>query len=83
MCYSSHQMSAPGGSQVNKFQQVSSLSHHLSLVGEGGPYTVRSHVQMVQGHEGSLYSEDQYIMGNGHMRNPPPQLWWGVASRPT
>ena len=49
VCFSSHHMSVlvmslAGGSQVKKFEQVSSLGHQMSLA--GGPVTVRSHVQM-------------------------------------
>ena len=40
---------------MNKFEQVSSLGHQISLA--GGPYTVRAHVQ-----GWSLYSEVQCIM---------------------
>ena len=46
--FSSHQMSAPreGGTQVNKFEQVSSLGHQISLAGgrAGGPCSMRSHI---------------------------------------
>ena len=57
--FGSHQMSSPGegrggGPQVNKFEQVSSLGHQISLaVGRAW---------------GSLYDKVQCIIGNGgHM----------------
>ena len=55
-----HRMSVPGGGglQVNKFEQVSSDSHQMSLAGSwGGPWPG----------EGALYSEVQCIMGNSPM----------------
>ena len=38
MCLSSHhQMSLVRSSQINKFEQVSSNGHQVSLAGEAGP----------------------------------------------
>ena len=34
-CFSSHQMSALGGAEVNRFEEVSSLAHQMSLAGQG------------------------------------------------
>ena len=50
-------------SEVNKFEQVSSGGHQISLVGGGGLVL-----------EGSLYSEVQCFMGNGHMGHPQNRL---------
>ena len=69
-----------GGPEVNKFEQVSSDGHQMSLAGD--PCTVRSYVWMGPGsvlRVGSLYagmgrvgdpvySEVQCSMGNGQMR---------------
>ena len=58
-CFTSHQMSAPGGfSQVNKFEQVSNLGHQMSLTGSAGSGP-RVSVQRELGSVGSLYSEVQ------------------------
>ena len=43
-----------GGPQVNKFQQASSLGHQMSLEANGGPCTVRSHVQREGGQDQGL-----------------------------
>ena len=38
VCFNSvHQMSLPGCPQINKFEQVSSNGHQVSLAGEAGP----------------------------------------------
>ena len=78
-----------GGPQVKKFEQVSSLHHQMSIAWGSSSEQVwtglqflppditnrgcpmRSHVQRGPG---SLYSEVQCIMGNGHMENTPPHL---------
>ena len=54
---------------MNKFEQVSSLDHQLSLavrvgLGVGDSCTMKSHVG------GSLYGEVQCVMCNGHMGPP-------------
>ena len=54
-----------GGPQVNKFEQVSSDGHKMSLAG-------RPHVWKGGVESGILYSEVQCIMGNGHL-GPPYQ----------
>ena len=72
-------MSAPfeGGPQVNKFEQVSSDGHQISLPGALGPRVGAGGLMYdVQGAgvglvlRGALHSEVQYIMGNGHIWNP-------------
>ena len=73
-----YQMSTPVGewggvcgSQVNQFEQVSSLGHQMSLAGIRPLY------------RGGLYSEVQCILGNGHMGtscgapSPPPPIGGG------
>ena len=52
-----HQMSAPGGPQMNKYEQLSSRGHQMPLA--GGPSTVRSHVlsALGPGPGESLYGE--------------------------
>ena len=35
-CFNSHQMTVAGGPQVNKFEQVSSGGHQMSLAGNLG-----------------------------------------------
>ena len=70
--------------QVNKFEQVSSDGHQMSLVGgecpmsdsqKLGPGGPMSDVQGGWGQDGGvLYSEVQRIMGNGHM-GPPVNRW--------
>ena len=67
-CFSGYQMSVLwGGRQVNKFEQVSSNSHQMSLAGDragvGGPMSDAHGAGLGVG----LYSEVQCIMGNGHM----------------
>ena len=65
---------------MNKFQQVSSLGHQVSLP-VGGVFPVRGDVAggavqkgiPVQGAGGFLYDEVQCIMGNGHMGPPHGQ----------
>ena len=54
-----HQMSAPGGPQMNKYEQLSSRGHQMPLA--GGPSTVRSHVlsALVPGPRG----EGRYLYG--------------------
>ena len=44
-CFSSHQMSALGEAEVNRFEEVSSHGHQMSLAGQAG------------GCQRSLYSE--------------------------
>ena len=51
-----------GGPEVNKFEQLSSLGHQMSLQ-EGATGSL-------YGGRGSLYGEVQWIMGNGHMGPP-------------
>ena len=54
---------------MNKFEQVSSDDHQMSLAGGLGQG------QGVQGLiSGSLYSVVQCIVGNGHMRTPSPPV---------
>ena len=76
-----------GSPQVNMFEQVSSLCHQMSLAGgackviphvqgvgpEGSVYNEvpcsrdRAGVRGL----GSMYSEVQYVMGDGHISPPP------------
>ena len=53
-----------GGPEVNKFEQVSSEGHQISLAGP---------LSDVRAGGGGLYSEVQCIMGNGHMESPLPE----------
>ena len=70
----SHQMSAPvgsggGGYEVNKFEQVSSDGHQMSLAGKGFLYSKVPCLEGGQGQDwgwglgpsGSLYNEVQFI----------------------
>ena len=66
---------------TNKFEQVSSHGHLMSLA-DGYPCLMSRE----RGRCVPLYSEVQCIMDNGHMVNPPlhlwtdlPQLWWRVV----
>ena len=52
-----------GVSQVNKFEQVSSDGHQMSLA--GGAWL-----------GGGLHSDVKCIMGNGHMGIPHAQAHW-------
>ena len=62
----SHQMSAlVGDRQVNRFEQVSNLSHQMTLVEGMGPCT-----------EGAVYSEVQCIMDNGNMDTPMDRMMY-------
>ena len=74
-----------GGSQVNKFEQVSTLDRQMSVpwgvpVRVPSPWkpgelcAVRFHVRGggEAGVRGSLHGEVQCIMGDGHMRPLPP-----------
>ena len=54
-----------GDPQVNKFEQVSSVVHQMSL--QGGS---NSDVQGPGLGGRTLYSEAQVIMGNGHIGTP-------------
>ena len=56
-----------GGSQMNKFEKVSSDDHQMSLAGMAGGRGPRSDVQGV----GAQYSEVQYIMGNSDIHGTP------------
>ena len=65
--------------QVNKFEQVTSDYHQMSLIGGEGAGTWGSYViclwepelQGVPGlMSGRMYSKGQYIMDNGHMSTP-------------
>ena len=65
-------MEGGGGPQVNEFEQVSSLSHQMSLagrevpcLGRGGSGSLYSEVPCLGGWVGFLYGEVQYIIGNG------------------
>ena len=69
--------------QVNKFEQVTSDCHQMSLgggegAGTGGSYVICLWEPGLQGvpglMSGRMYSKGQYIMGNGHMSTPshPP-----------
>ena len=70
-------MEGGGGPQVNEFEQVSSLSHQMSLAGRGpcssevpclrwgGSGSLYSEVPCLGGWVGFLYGEVQYIIGNG------------------
>ena len=53
-----------GGPQVNKFEQVSSVGHQISV--DGGPDLISSGL--------GVYSEIQGIMGNDHMGTPPEKM---------
>ena len=55
--------------QVNKFEEVFSVCHQISLT--GAPI---SHIRGGGGGwgKGGLYSEVQCIIGNGHIGIPPP-----------
>ena len=64
-----------GGPEVKKFEQVSSDGHQVSLA--GGPLPGGPKIPCPGGAcewglrlRGTLYSEVQYIMGNGHMGLP-------------
>ena len=59
-----------GCPQMNKFEQVFSDDHQMSLA-EGG-WGLRGQGLMPRGWGGGLYNDVQYIMGNGHMRTLPP-----------
>ena len=69
MCFNSHQISAMMvDSQVNKFEQVSSLDRQISIVSIycWGPCTEGSLWR-----RRSLHGDVQCIMGNGHMGPQP------------
>ena len=71
--FNSHQMSVPVGwvsSKVNKFEQVSSGGHQMSLVGQGSGLGATEVGPQVSCWGGGLYNEVQCIMGNGHMLPP-------------
>ena len=56
---------------MNKFQQVSRLSHQGGTRARGALYSEVSCLEVVRGWDwGFLYREVQCIMGNGHMRPP-------------
>ena len=57
-------------SEVNKFEQVSSGGHQISLVGGGGLVLEGS----LYSEAGALYSQVQCFMGNGHMGHPQNRL---------
>ena len=61
-------MSAPvmGGLEINKFEQVFSEGHQMSLVG-GSLYSEVSCLEGVGPRLGVLASDIQCIIGNGHM----------------
>ena len=67
---------------MNKFQQASSLGHQMSLAANGGPCTVRSHVQREGGQDQGLgWGQGAFCMvrsnvswGNGYMPSPPPPV---------
>ena len=62
----SHEMSAlVGDRQVNRFEQVSNLSHQMTLVEGMGPCT-----------EGAVCSEVQCIMDNGNMDTPMDRMMY-------
>ena len=58
-----------GGPNMDKFEQVSSDYHQVSLA-EGLVSGLRVPMSDVQG---SLYSEVQCIMSNGHIASPQKQ----------
>ena len=65
----SHHMSVMMGvPQVNKFEQLSSLDHRMSVAGWWGP--VQRGGGAVPHIEGTLHSKVQCIMGIGHMAHP-------------
>ena len=62
-------VSSGGGFELNKFEQVSSDGHQMSLA--GGPCPVRSSIGEGGSRDGGLYNEVQYIMANGYMGTTP------------
>ena len=61
-----------GGPQVNKFEQVSSVGHQMSVAGVSQADGQGLGVPGLMSGEGvgRLYSEVQGIMDNGHMGTP-------------
>ena len=60
--------------QVNKFEQVSSDGHQVSLGRGRGPRSdVKGWGGLRWGEGAGVYSEVQYIMGNNQRGSPP--LW--------
>ena len=56
---------------MNKFEQVSSDGHQMSLTaGQGQGLGPMSYVQWDRVRAGGQYSEVQCIMGTGHIRSP-------------
>ena len=52
--YDGHQISVPGGPQVNNFEQVSSLGHKMSEPVAGGPQVKNFEEVSSVGHQMSL-----------------------------
>ena len=70
-CFSSHRMSVPGGSHKNKFEQVSSYGHQMSLVeSTGAGASWRVHVQCPGSLAISLPSELPCPEGSGPKGGP-------------
>ena len=65
VCSSIHQMSAQGDPEVNKFEQISSCGHQISLA--GGKWVTEFSCRGVGPAGRGLYSEVQCIMGNGNI----------------
>ena len=65
---------AEGAQEMNKFEQVYSIDHQMSLAGGGGwgLYTALGERGGSEA-EGVLHSEVECIMGNAHMGQPPPR----------
>ena len=57
---------------MNKFEQVSSDDHQMSLAGAGR--FLSSEVPCLEERAGALYSKVQCIMGNGHMGSPMDRM---------
>ena len=56
---------------MNKFEQVSSDGHQMSLTaGQSQGWGPMSYVQEGRDRAGGQYSEVQCIMGTGHIRTP-------------
>ena len=61
---------------MNKFEQVSSVGHQMSVVGAGTRARAGTILRLMSRGLGTLHSEVQGIMGNGHMQSPSGQTEW-------